>query len=110
MSTTPSGPPYDEFRAAAEAAVAARPDADLDMALEVFREAATLLHDSLALDGLDDHDRAAVVAALGADLAAEDPGAAIRARAEAARQHPGDLHDPAAVEAAYLVSVQVLQL
>ena len=42
--------------------------------------------------------------------AAEDPGAAIRERATAARQHPGDLHDPAAVEAAYLVSAQVLQL
>ncbi len=79
--SSPAGPPYDEFRAAAEAAAAARPEADLEMALEVFREAATLLHDSLALDGLDDHDRAAVVAALGTDLAAEDPGAAIRARA-----------------------------
>lgn len=108
--SSPAGPPYDEFRAAAEAAAAARPEADLEMALEVFREAATLLHDSLALDGLDDHDRAAVVAALGTDLAAEDPGAAIRARAGSTRQHPGDLHDPAAVEAAYLVSAQVLQL
>lgn len=110
MSTTPAGPPYDEFRAAAEAAVATRPEADLEMALEVFREAATLLHDSLALDGLDAHDHDAVVAALGTDLAAEDPGAAIRARAAAARERAGDLHDPAAVEEAYLVSAQVLQL
>lgn len=110
MSTTPAGPPYDEFRAAAEAAAAARPDADLEMALEVFHEAATLLHDSLALDDLDEHDRTLVVAALGADLAADDPGAAIRARAAMASRHPGGLHDPAAVEAAYLVSVQVLQL
>jgi hypothetical protein len=110
VSTTPSGPPYDEFRAAAQTAAAARPGADLELALEVYREAATMLHDSLALDGLDDHDRAAVVAALGTDLAADDPGAAVRDRAGAAVEHPGDLHDPAAVEAAYLVSAQVLQL
>lgn len=110
MPTSPPGPPYDAFRAAAEAAVARRPEADLEMALEVFREAATLLHDSLALDGLDAHDHEVVVAALGTDLATEDPGAAIRGRAAAARQHPGDLDDPAAVEASYLVAAQVLQL
>jgi hypothetical protein len=40
----------------------------------LFLEAATLLHNGLALDGLDEHDTDAVVAGLCADLTAEDPG------------------------------------
>jgi hypothetical protein len=110
MSTTPAGPPYDEFRAAAEAAVAARPDADLDMALEVFREAATFLHDGLALDGLDDHDTAAVVDGLCVELVTADPGAAVRARARTTAENPGDLHDPEGASVAYLVAARILQL
>jgi hypothetical protein len=108
--TRRTGTPFDEFRAAADAVARQRPEVDLETAREVFDEAATLLHNGLALDGLDQHDLAAVVAGLCVDLVAEDPGAAVRARADAARRHPGDLHDPDAVSAAYLVSASVLQL
>jgi hypothetical protein len=110
MSPRSVGPPFDQFQAAAEAVAQARPEVDLEMAREVFREVATLLHDGLALDGLDEHDAGAAVAGLCLALVAEDPGAAVRARSEAAAQHPGDLHDPEAVSAAYLVAASILQL
>ena len=103
-------PPLDQFLATAEAVARARPEVDLDMAREVFLEAATLLHDGLALDGLDSHDARAVVSGLCVDLVAEDPGAAVRARARATAEEPGDLHDPEGVSAAYLVSASILQL
>ncbi|MCZ2860713.1 hypothetical protein [Blastococcus sp. VKM Ac-2987] len=83
---------------------------DLEMAREVFHEAATLLHDGLALDGLDEHDARAVVSGLSADLVVEDPGAAVRARSQAVSEHPGDLHDPEGVSASYLVAAAILQL
>ena len=103
-------PPFDQFLATAEAVAQARPEVDLEMAREVFQEAATLLYDGLALDGLDEHDAHVVVAALCADLVAEDPGAAVRARSRTALAEPGDLHDPEGVSAAYLVSASILQL
>ena len=84
------GPPFDQFLATAEAVAQARPEVDLEMAREVFHEAATLLHNGLALDGLDEHDASAVVAGLCVDLVAEDPGAAVRARSRATVQAPGD--------------------
>jgi hypothetical protein len=80
------------------------------MAREVFLEAATLLHNGLALDGLDGHDAGAVVAGLCVDLVAEDPGAAVRARSRASVEAPGDLHDPDGVSAAYLIAAGLLQL
>jgi hypothetical protein len=104
------GPPFDQFLATAEAVAQARPDVDLEMAREVFHEAATLLHNGLALDGLDEHDAAAVVAGLCVDLVAEDPGAAVRARSRTAVDDPGVLHDPEGVSAAYLVAASILQL
>jgi hypothetical protein len=104
------GPPFDQLLATAEAVAQARPEVDVAMAREVFHEAATLLHNGLALDGLDGHDSGAVVAGLCADLVAEDPGAAVRARCQATLEHPGDLHDPEAVSAAYLVAASILQL
>ena len=110
MSSGPAGPPLDQFLATAEAVARARPEVDLETAREVFREAATLLHDGLALDGLDPHDTDAVVAGLCADLVTADPGAALRARSRAVEQSPAGLHDPDAVSAAYLVSAAVLQL
>lgn len=93
MTPAPPGPLLDRFLAAADAVAAARPEVDRDLAREVFAEAATLLHDGLALDGLDDHDTAVVVSGLCADLVTEDPGAAVRARSRAASQDRGDLHD-----------------
>ncbi len=104
------GPPLDQLLATAEAVARARPDVDLELVREVFSEAATLLDDGLALDGLDGYDASAVVAGLCVDLVAEDPGAAVRARSRAAVQDPGDLHDPEGVSAAYLVAASVLQL
>jgi hypothetical protein len=104
------GPPFDQFLATAEAVADARPEVDREMAREVFQEVATLLYNGLALDGLDDHDASAVVAGLCVDLVAEDPGAAVRARSQATLADPGDLHEPEAVSAAYLISARMLQL
>ena len=103
-------PPFDQFLATAEAVAAARPEVDLEMAREVFHEAATLLHNGLALDGLDDHDASAMVAGLCVDLVAEDPGAAVRARSRATLETPGDVHDPEGVSAAYLIAAALFQL
>jgi hypothetical protein len=103
-------PPFDQLLETAEAVARARPEVDLEMAREVFLEAATLLDNGLALDGLDDHDADAVVAGLCLDLVAPDPGAAIRARSRATLGSPGDLHDPESVSRAYLVSATILQL
>ena len=80
------------------------------MAREVFHEAATLLDNGLALEGLDEHDASAVVAGLCIDLVAEDPGGAIRARSQATLEIPGDLHDPEGAAAAYLVAAAIFQL
>jgi hypothetical protein len=104
------GPAFAPFMATAEAVAQARPEVDLETAREVFREAAILLHDGLALDGLDAHDLRAVIAGLCVDLVAEDPGAAVRARSRATSADPGDLHDPDGVSAAYLSAASVLQL
>jgi hypothetical protein len=102
--------PFDAFMATAESIARERPEVDLDLAREVFAEAATLLHNGLALDDLDQHDAEAVIAGLCVDLVAEDPGSAVRARSQATLDEPGDLHDPAGVAAAYLVSAAILQL
>ncbi len=110
MPPSPVGPPFDQLLATAEAVAKGRPEVDLEMAREVFHEAATLLDNGLALDPLDEHDAHAVVAGLCLDLVAEDPGAAIRARAQATLQSPGDLHEPQVVSAAYLISAAILQL
>src|ERR687889_669237 len=110
MPPGPVRPPFDQFLVTAEEVAAARPEVDLDMAREVFREAATLLDNGLALDGLDEHDASALVAGLCVDLVAADPGAAVRARSHATLGSPGDLHDPEAVSAAYLVAAAIFQL
>jgi hypothetical protein len=110
MPPSTQGPAFEPFMATAEAVAQARPDVDLEMAREVFAEAATLLHNGLALDGLDEHDTQAVIAALCIDLVDQDPGAALRARAMATVRLPGDLHDPEAASAAYLTAAAVLQI
>ena len=110
MPPRTAGPPFDRFLATAEAVARARPEVDLEMARQVFREAAILLHNGLALDGLDEHDTDAVVAGLCVDLVADDPGAAVRARSRATLQAPGELHDPEGASAAYLTAAATLQL
>jgi hypothetical protein len=109
----PSGvenPLLEEFLAAADAVARARPEVDRGLARQLMQEAATMLHNGLALDGLDDHDTRAAVTALADDLVAEDPEAALRARREATTEDPGDLHDPVAVAGAYLVAAAILRL
>jgi hypothetical protein len=103
-------PPFDQLMATAEAVARARPEVDLEMAREVFHEAATLLHNGLVLDDLDEHDASAVVAGLCVDLVAEDPGTAVRRRSQATLEAPGDVHDPEGVSAAYLVAATIMQL
>jgi hypothetical protein len=110
MTSNPRGPAFDPFMATAEAVARERPEVDLELAREIFAEAATLLHNGLALDGLDEHDTGAVVAALCLDLVAADPGAALRARSRVTLQEPGDLHDPETASAAYLSAAAVLQI
>jgi hypothetical protein len=108
--SAPAGPPFDQFLATAESVAQARPEVDLEMAREVFQEAADLVHNGLVLDGLDEHDASVVVAGLCVDLVAADPGAAVRARSQATLETPGELHDPEGVSAAYLAAAAVLQL
>ena len=110
MARVPTHPPYDVLLAAGEEVAAARPEVDPAMIREIFEEAATLLHDGLVLDGLDEHDQRLVVEALSADLCAPDPGAAIRARADATLSDPGALHDPQEAWSAYLTTVALFRL
>lgn len=110
MPAGPLDPPLDQLLATAEAVAQARPEVDLEMAREVFLEAATLLYNGLALDGLDDHDATAVVAGLCVDLVAPDPGSCVRAHSRAALEAPVGLHDPKGVAAAYEIAARVLQL
>jgi hypothetical protein len=103
-------PPYDRFRATADAVAQVRPEVDLELAREIFDEVATMLYDGLVLDGLDEHDTAAVVDGLCLDLVAEDPGAAVRDRAQETLAGPGDLHDPESVSRAYLIVAATFKL
>lgn len=110
MSSSTVHPPFDLLLATARKVSRERADVDPELAHEVFLEAATLLHNGLALDGLDDHDARLVVAGLCEDLLAEDPGAAVRGRARALRESPGDAHDATRVANSLLVSATILQL
>lgn len=103
-------PPYDQLLDTAERVASERPEVGRDIVLEIFEEAAMLLHNGLALDGLDEHDARAVVAGLCEDLVAADPGAAVRERADRVLREPGDLHDPKGVSASLAVAVTILQL
>ena len=96
------------FLDAADAAAAARPEVDPDLARELMGEAAEMLHNSLALDHLDAHDLGVVVETLATALVAPDPTEAVRACAAAAPAK--GVHDPEGVRAAYLVTLQVLGL
>ena len=110
MSSSSVEPILSRFLAAADAAAAARPEVDRELAREVLREAAVMLHDGLALDGLDEHDAEAVVDGLGTALVSADPGAAIRECSRAVLAEPGDLHDPETAAGAYLVAASVLRV
>ena len=109
MPFSPHDPPYDQLMTAAERQADTRADVDREMAREVFAEAARLLHDGLVLDALDDHDATVTVGWLAEDLAAGDPGEAIRARARSAPEAT-DLHDGDAVSDALLVTAALFGL
>ena len=49
-----TGPSFDLIERLAEVVADARPDVDRESARQVFEEAATLLHNGLVLDGLDE--------------------------------------------------------
>ena len=108
MVTAPSNI-LKPFLAAADRAAATRPEVDEATARELMTEAAEMLHNSLVLDHLDEHDQRVAVAALAADLTAPDPTEAVRARATTIADDP-DLHDPEGVRGAYLVVFQVFGL
>jgi hypothetical protein len=99
-----------EFEAAADRAAAERPEVDEETARELMAEAAEMLHNSLALDALEESDAAVVIRDLAADLTSADPGAAVRARSAAVSQDPGGLAEPAVVAETYLVCAAVLGL
>lgn len=103
-------PVFEPFLDTAEAVAELRPEVDRELVREIFHEAAILLHNGLALDGLDDHDAQHVVSDLCIDLVATDPGAAIRARAASTLEGLGDPHDREAVWAAYLTAAAILQI
>jgi hypothetical protein len=109
VPTDPTNPLLGPFAAAAEDIVRDRPDVPPDMIREVMTEAATRLHDGLALDGLDDHDAAAVVHGLCDALSQAGPGRAIRARAADCMESGAELHDQAAVSAAYPTAAGILK-
>lgn len=110
MPSNSPNPLAERFLAAADSVALARPEVDVDMAREVMLEAATMLHDGLALDGVDPRDFDAVVDAVARDLVAPDPGDALRASAAAALAEPGGLHDAEAASAAYLTAAQTLRI
>lgn len=64
------------------------------MVQEIFDEAATLLHNGLTLDHLDDHDGDIVISELCLALTDADPTTALLTRFYAATDKPTDLHDP----------------
>jgi hypothetical protein len=110
MDPAITAPPYDQLLRVAEEIAEERADVDLELAREVFLEAATLLYNGLALDGLDAHDSHAVVAGLCVDLVAADPGDAIRSRSRHVLEHPGDLDDPESVSRSYLIAAGLMKL
>jgi hypothetical protein len=110
MPASTTNPLLEPFMATAEAAAHARPAVDPDVIREIFDEAATLLHNGLVLDGLDEQDTEAAVAGLCVALVADDPGAALRDLAEVTREGPGGLHDPEGVSAAYLMAAGILMV
>ena len=63
MSSSISDKLFDRFAETAVAVTKERPQADPAMVQGIFDEAATLLHNGLALDHLDDHDAEALLAA-----------------------------------------------
>lgn len=112
MSTTSStlNPFLEPFRDAAASAARQRPEVDAELAHDLMVEAATMLHNGLALEGLDDHDAQGVVTRLALALVEADPAAAVRRLAQAALDAPGGWHEPEVASGSFLVAASILQL
>ncbi len=111
MDPAIAAPPYDQLLSTAERVALERPEeVEVDLAREVFLEAATLLHNGLVLEGLDAHDAHALVGGLCEDLVASDPGEAVRGRSRRVMEQPGEWRDPEAVSRSLLLAVAVLKL
>jgi hypothetical protein len=110
MSSSTADLLFDRFAATADSVARARPQVDPAMIREIFDDAATMLHNGLALDHLDDHDARIVVPELCAALSDADPTAALMTRFYAATEEPVDLHDPIGVALAYENVLGILQL
>jgi hypothetical protein len=110
MSTSTADLLFDRFSATAVAVAEARPQVDPAMIREIFEDAATMLHNGLALDHLDDHDAQIVVGELCAALSDPDPTAALMTRFYAATENPHGLDDPIGVALAYENVLGILRL
>ena len=110
MQPPPTGPPFDQFLAAAEQVPRDRPDVDAELARELMLEAATMLHNGLAMEGLDAHDTASLSAWLATDLVAVDPAAAVHDRAAWVLANPSGLHDADSVSRSCLIAAGILKL
>lgn len=100
---------FDRFGETAAAVVEARPEVDPAMVRDIFDEAATMLHNGLALDHLDGHDADIVISELCVALTDADPTTALLTRFYATDQ-PTDLHDPTGAAVAYENVLRILQL
>ena len=100
---------FEPFLAAAERAAASRPEVDLDIAMELMAEAATMLHNGLVVDHLDEHDQSMVIERLAAALTDPDPSEALRRTADDVDAVAG-LHDPEGGAGAYLAAASVLRI
>ena len=110
MSTSTADLLFGRFAATATAVVEARPQVDPAMIREIFDDAATMLHNGLALDHLDDHDAQIIVSQLCVALTDADPTTALMTRFYAATEEPENLHDPIGVALAYENVLGILQL
>ena len=110
MSTSTGELLFGRFAATATAVTEARPQVDSAMIREIFDDAATMLHNGLALDHLDDHDAQIVVSQLCVALTDADPTTALMTRFYAATEEPENLHDPIGVALAYENVLGILQL
>ena len=100
-------PGFEPFLAAAEDAAAARPEVDREIALELMAEAATMLHNGLVVDHLDDHDQRIVIAGLARALTDPDPTEALL---RATDELDAGLHDPDGASGACLAAAAVLRI
>jgi hypothetical protein len=97
MSISTADKLFHRFGETAVAVTKERPQVDPVMVQDIFNEAATMLHNGLALDHLDDYDADIVIPELCVALADADVTTALLTRFYAATDHPEGLHDPTGV-------------